>query len=585
MFAVIKPKTLILALMAVSLFAAQFAFTGCADEESTALRMQVYMQPNQAQELCNDASVFRVGAFDMPMVGSPTKSIIWQAEFNASTFCNGGAITLDPVSTQKQTVLVMEALNKAGSPLASLTRDKETVLGRGITEPITWNADELVEAKIVLGKVANFSLVKASSIVKVPKALQSMTTTTLPDHRVLILGGVGIRNNAKIYYDDAYIYDPGTMTTITLPENAGYRANHTATLLSDGSVLIVGGEKRGTSADVPTGTNTEVYLFKPNSMTFQKLGDLAGRTSHIAVRTQKSTGEEVVLIAGGLSYDTGSPRVLNDAYVYNHSTGQIAPTLSPMNKARADFDGVALNDGRVVVQGGVGSYLDTGFAISQASLEIYDPNTDSWTLKEFSEQENKSELSRYGHKLLHIEATTDSGYHEQIGIVGGVTSYEALRTDYSKTIYMFDTNGDWISQDCQPSITGGGRKWFTLSEYSVDEKQVFMMAGGAYSEAVDTSRSLVLRSDGVIFSFKYDETAQNFCGFDRTRSYGYVAGAGTDAALSGLPLAVPRYLHAASNIGNGQILIVGGNIGSAITDTMEVFIEPTENNATVFTAY
>ena len=61
-----------------------------------------------------------------------------------------------------------------------------------------------------------------------------------------------------------------------------------------------------------------------------------------------------MLIAGGLSYDTGSAMVLNDAYVYNHSTGQIAATDAPMNKARADFDGVALNDGRIIVQGGIG---------------------------------------------------------------------------------------------------------------------------------------------------------------------------------------------------------------------------------------
>ena len=197
----------------------------------------------------------------------------------------------------------------------------------------------------------------------------------------------------------------------------------------------------------------------------------------------------------------------------------------------------------------LGSYLEAGFAISQASLEIYDPNTNTWTLKEFSDAENKSELSRYGHKLLHIEATTDSGYHEQVGIVGGVTAYEANNIIFSRTIFMFDTSGEWISGCTADVSQDEGRRWFTLSEYSVDEKQVFMIAGGQSSGGVS--------ADGIIFSFKYDETSQNFCGFDRTRSYGYVAGAGNDSALNGLPLAVPRFLHAATNLGNGQIMLVG----------------------------
>lgn len=574
MFAVIKPKTLILALTVASLFAAQFALTGCADEQSTALRMQIYMQPNQAEALCNDSSVFRIGAFDMPMVGTPTKSIIWQAEFTASNFCGGGEITLDPVSTQKQTVLVIEALNKAGSPTATLTRDKETVLGRGLTEPITWNADELVEAKIIVGKVGNFTLVKTDSIVKLPEGIQNLTATTLPDHRVLLLGGISLKNGNKIYLNSAYIYNPGDMSLITLPENAGFRANHTATLLSDGSVLIVGGEKRGDSTAVPVGTNTEVYLFRPNSMSFTKIGDLGGRTNHVAIKTHLIDSTEVVLIAGGMNYTENGPVILNDAYVYNHADGSLT-MVAQMEKPRADFSGVALNDGRVLVYGGIKSYID-GKPVSQSTLEIFDPNTNSWTLKADSTLDN-SPASRYGHKVLHLEATDDIGYHEQIAVIGGVSAPDTNTVNYPAEAYMFTKDGDFKNESCTPTVKGSGRRWFSLTEYQIDEKQAFVMAGGFDSSA--------LKADGIIFAFKYDPTKTEFCSIERTRSYGVVAGAGEDSALDGLPLAVPRYFHAATNLNDGQILLVGGNIGSAVTDTMEMFIEPTENNGTVFTAY
>ena len=582
MFAVIKPKTLILALTVASLFAAQFAFTGCADEQSTALRMQIYMQPNQAEALCADSSVFRIGAFDMPMVGTPTKSIIWQAEFTASNFCNGGAITLDPVSTQKQTVLVIEALNRAQAPVTTLTRDKETVLGRGLVEPVTWNADELVEPQIILGKVGNFSLVKTDSVVKLPEGVQNLTATTLPDHRVLLVGGLSIKNGNKIYLDDAYIYNPGDMSLITLPENAGFRANHTATLLSDGSVLIVGGEKRGASTAVPVGTNSEIYLFKPNSMSFTKIADLSGRTNHVAVKSHTINGDEIVLIAGGMNYTESGTVILNDAYIYKHATGELLPVPN-MTSPRADFSGTALNDGRIAVFGGIKSYVD-GVAISQASLELFDPNTNQWTFKEDSTTVD-SDVSRYGHKLLHLEFTDEMGaYHEQLAVVGGVSSRNTSGNSYPVGVPMFNTSGDWLTTACSPSIfKANGRAWFAVNEYQVDEKQVFVLSGGAYVDNSPSNKGIVVEPDGIIFAFKYDSVSQGFCNMERTRSYGVING--EPAALDGLPMAVPRYYHAATNLNNGQILLVGGNIKSAVTDTMEMFIEPTENNGTVFTAY
>ena len=65
------------------------------------------------------------------------------------------------------------------------------------------------------------------------------TATVLPDGLVLIMGGLG---NNKQVVATTELFDPATQTFTNLPASGVTpRARHTATLLSDGHVLIAGG--------------------------------------------------------------------------------------------------------------------------------------------------------------------------------------------------------------------------------------------------------------------------------------------------------------------------------------------------------
>ena len=64
------------------------------------------------------------------------------------------------------------------------------------------------------------------------------TATLLPDGRVLVVGGV--RDNNTIT-STAEIYDPGTVSFIQTGSMVDGRYSHSATLLGDGRVLVVGG--------------------------------------------------------------------------------------------------------------------------------------------------------------------------------------------------------------------------------------------------------------------------------------------------------------------------------------------------------
>ncbi len=68
-------------------------------------------------------------------------------------------------------------------------------------------------------------------------ARQAHTATLLPDGRVLVIGG-GANTEAL---DSAEIGDPGSGTFSQTQPLTAARAWHTATLLPDGRVLVVGG--------------------------------------------------------------------------------------------------------------------------------------------------------------------------------------------------------------------------------------------------------------------------------------------------------------------------------------------------------
>jgi hypothetical protein len=135
------------------------------------------------------------------------------------------------------------------------------------------------------------------------------------------------------------------------------RSGHTATLLTNGKVLIVGG-----------GGDNTAELFNPTSGEFSLTGSLlTGRSG--ASATLLSDGR--VLIAGGLgptAGPNGSLEKLNTAEIYDPSTGKFSATGS-MQQARWNHVATLLNDERVLVTGGQIGICST------ASAELFDPAT------------------------------------------------------------------------------------------------------------------------------------------------------------------------------------------------------------------
>ena len=164
----------------------------------------------------------------------------------------------------------------------------------------------------------------------------------------------------------AELYDPKTgMFSPTGPMSVA-RVFHTATLLSDGRVLIVGGNAGTWSYDGPFLASAEIY--DPKTGTFGPTGSMATpRGWHTATRLADGR----VLVAGGENARTD----LTSAEIYNPKTDKFSPTGST-TEGRVYQAAALLSDGRVLVAGGGSDYSGGKFL---ASAELYDPKAGTWT--------------------------------------------------------------------------------------------------------------------------------------------------------------------------------------------------------------
>jgi hypothetical protein len=67
------------------------------------------------------------------------------------------------------------------------------------------------------------------------------TATPLPDGRILVVGGLTIQDGEFVALASAEVWDPATGTFGPAGSLAEARFYHTATLLPDGRILVVGG--------------------------------------------------------------------------------------------------------------------------------------------------------------------------------------------------------------------------------------------------------------------------------------------------------------------------------------------------------
>ncbi len=188
------------------------------------------------------------------------------------------------------------------------------------------------------------------------------SATLLTDGKVLVAGGVVAVGGGPV--STAEVYDPVTETfTDAMGPMTEPRAGHTATLLNGGTgrVLIAGGS-----------AISAAELYNPATGTFAATASLITARLTMTATLLKS-GK--VLVAGG---NTPTADAIAAAELYDPATGKFTATRGPLNFPRSGHTATlltsGLNSGKVLIAGGI-----TGTSSATDTAELYDPVSDTFT--------------------------------------------------------------------------------------------------------------------------------------------------------------------------------------------------------------
>ena len=370
-------------------------------------------------------------------------------------------------------------------------------------------------------------------------------------------GGIAVQNGqtvASVALDygsnelELVVSDGVTTATRTLTVNASYRqrmrsieapfarGEHAAIRLSDGRVLLAGGE------DDSRAFPTSLWVFDPATERFSDFGASlsTGRVGFTATMLEDGN----ILIAGGERGLLAAP----SAEIIRTVDRTVVPTATSMQRARTFAAATLLMDGKVFISGG------TALAAGD-TVEIYDPVTGEFVL-----QSGRLAVGRYSHTTVRIDA-------RRILVYGGFTPSQQLAPP---EIYDL-VNG--VSTPLPPveAQARGNHQALTMPDGGV------LIIGGEDQDA--NSLTSVVRFDpatNLIAPFANLATARSLFALDRLADgrvllVGGATGqpdsgiANTTETLAldgtrrdGPAMGQGRWLHTVTTLADGRVLIVGG---------------------------
>jgi hypothetical protein len=195
-------------------------------------------------------------------------------------------------------------------------------------------------------------------------------------------------NNGSVLYCGGETNMDGDYVTTNLAQTCDYngtfvnglyiymtsvRAQHTATLLTNGQALITG----GVSANFISGAAlSSAELYDPVAKAFTATGSMSvARYGHTATLLTGCANAGKVLVAGGNENGSTPELALVSALLelYDPASGQFSKSGS-MSTPRSNFTATMLNNGLVLFAGGLGEYnpgLIGGNANVLSSAELY----------------------------------------------------------------------------------------------------------------------------------------------------------------------------------------------------------------------
>ncbi len=203
-----------------------------------------------------------------------------------------------------------------------------------------------------------------SALANVHSARDGHTATLLSNGNVVVAGG----ENNNLVISSTEVFSPTTGSWTVSGNLNVARANAGAILLPSGMVMIAG----GCTSNCQAGTTGSAELFNSVNNSWSSTGSMIQSRTYFGMVLLPS-GK--VLAAGGCTglNANGCTAVTAKAEVYDPSTGKWSATGS-MIAARGALTTTVLPNGMVLAAGGLNA---AGTAL--ASAELYNPSTGKWT--------------------------------------------------------------------------------------------------------------------------------------------------------------------------------------------------------------
>lgn len=222
--------------------------------------------------------------------------------------------------------------------MISGTVEQILVIGGFSKDGVLANTIEIIEIKVGTNQSTSTLLTDTKS--KLKKARIFHTASLLPDGRILIIGGQGhINMTALGALNTIEIFDPLTKTILPAGISLSTsRLLHTATTLQNGNILICGGftnETQGSFGFGP-GTNT-AELIDVGNLAIKKVGSF--------VNNQGLGGHSATLLTNGLVLITGGSTDLFSSRSQDASKGLTLGTIQFYNSNNETFNAVTKSTG------------------------------------------------------------------------------------------------------------------------------------------------------------------------------------------------------------------------------------------------
>lgn len=355
------------------------------------------------------------------------------------------------------------------------------------------------------------------------------------------------------------------------------RAQHTATALATGEVLVAGGETNAGGGGFPVSTR----LYTPATNTWRNGPDLPlPRYGHTATRLADGR----VLLAGGRH---AAPLQVNEAgtlYIPANApaTGTLAPT-GPMQLRRSHHTATLLPDNTVLVAGGWGIAGQDGLS----NVEIYDPQSNTW--------DSAAQPLPQG-RALHTATLLPGG---RVLVVGGRDN--GLGT--TRTAWIREADGSWTAVPMPAAaptraehtatllpdgrvLIAGGRQGTFAPYIPLNDTYLFNPAdnswtpGPTLTQARYRASATLMGNGSVLIAGGTTDTES----VNTAETLSFAPG-GAGQATAQPAMATPRNLHTATLLPTQQVLVLGGRDDSdATTATAELFSLAAPNAPTNVTA-